>query len=54
MRVKSETVIRLAVIGVIGVWLAVGLATKPMISELVVGKCGKAPAMGLYRRRIWR
>jgi hypothetical protein len=54
LRVKSETVIRLAVIGVIGIWPAVGLAVKPLISELVVGKCGKAPGMGLDRRRRWR
>jgi len=47
----SQTMIRLAVIGVNGIGLAVGLAQRPLISELLVGNFGKAPRMRLFRRR---
>jgi hypothetical protein len=55
VRLISETMIRLAVIGVNGIRLAVGLAQRPLISELLDGNCGKAPGMGLSRRctRHW-
>ncbi|HSE26307.1 MAG TPA: hypothetical protein VLB68_31860 [Pyrinomonadaceae bacterium] len=46
VRLLSETMIRLAVIGVNGIRLAVGLAQRPFISELLDGTVEKLQVRG--------